>query len=297
MVYCTECSEELSRETITVPATGHSYEAVVTAPTCTEKGYTTYTCTACGDSYTADETEALGHTWDAGVVTKEPTADEEGEMTYTCTVCGETRTETIDKLDAEFAIVTQPADATAYLGQSAVFSVTATGAGLTYQWQYKTTNGTKWFTCTSVTSDTVDTDAITVLARALRNGYQYRCVVTDAEGNTLTSDAATYTVITEVIDITSQPEDVTAAKGSSVTLTTAATSSLGQTLTYQWQYMTATGSKWYNCTATTGEGYNTSAVTLTANKGRNGYQYRCKITDEDGNVAYTDAITLTVTTD
>ena len=40
----------------------HSYEAVVTAPTCTEGGYTTYTC-ACGNSYTADETAALGHDW------------------------------------------------------------------------------------------------------------------------------------------------------------------------------------------------------------------------------------------
>ena len=40
----------------------HVYEAVVTAPTCTEGGYTTYTC-ACGDTYIADETEALGHDW------------------------------------------------------------------------------------------------------------------------------------------------------------------------------------------------------------------------------------------
>ena len=40
----------------------HSYEAVVTEPTCTEGGYTTYTC-SCGDSYVADETAALGHDW------------------------------------------------------------------------------------------------------------------------------------------------------------------------------------------------------------------------------------------
>ena len=40
----------------------HSYTAVVTAPTCTEGGYTTYTC-ECGDSYIADETAALGHSW------------------------------------------------------------------------------------------------------------------------------------------------------------------------------------------------------------------------------------------
>ena len=40
----------------------HQYEAVVTAPTCTEGGYTTYTC-ECGDTYVADETAALGHVW------------------------------------------------------------------------------------------------------------------------------------------------------------------------------------------------------------------------------------------
>ena len=44
------------------PPHTHRYEAVVTAPTCTAGGYTTYTC-ACGDSYIADETEALGHDW------------------------------------------------------------------------------------------------------------------------------------------------------------------------------------------------------------------------------------------
>ena len=49
----------------------HSYEAVVTEPTCTEGGYTTYTC-ECGDTYTADETDALGHSYENGV----------------CTVCG-----------------------------------------------------------------------------------------------------------------------------------------------------------------------------------------------------------------
>ena len=40
----------------------HSYNAVVTEPTCTTGGYTTYTC-ACGESYIADETAALGHEW------------------------------------------------------------------------------------------------------------------------------------------------------------------------------------------------------------------------------------------
>ena len=77
-----------------VEAHEHSYTAVVTAPTCTEKGYTTHTC-SCGDSYVDTYVDALGHAWDNGKVTKEPTATETGVRTFTCTRCGETRTETM----------------------------------------------------------------------------------------------------------------------------------------------------------------------------------------------------------
>ena len=77
-----------------VEAHEHSYTAVVTAPTCTEKGYTTHTC-SCGDSYVDTYTDALGHAWDSGTVTKQPTATETGVRTYTCTRCSATKTETI----------------------------------------------------------------------------------------------------------------------------------------------------------------------------------------------------------
>ena len=72
----------------------HSYKDVVTAPTCTAKGYTTHTC-ACGDSYVDTYVDALGHAWDSGKVTKQPTATETGIRTFTCTRCGETKTESI----------------------------------------------------------------------------------------------------------------------------------------------------------------------------------------------------------
>ena len=77
-----------------VEAHEHSYTAVVTAPTCTEKGYTTHTCD-CGDSYVDTYVDALGHAWDSGTVTKQPTATETGVRTYTCTRCSATKTETI----------------------------------------------------------------------------------------------------------------------------------------------------------------------------------------------------------
>ena len=88
----------------------HSYKDVVTAPTCTAKGYTTHTC-SCGDSYVDTYTDALGHAWDNGKVTKEPTETETGVKTFTCTRCGETKTETIPKLTHEHnynAVVTAP---------------------------------------------------------------------------------------------------------------------------------------------------------------------------------------------
>ncbi len=88
----------------------HSYKDVVTAPTCTEKGYTTHTC-ACGESYRDGYTAALGHAWDNGKVTKEPTETETGIRTYACTRCSATKTETIPKLTHEHsykAVVTAP---------------------------------------------------------------------------------------------------------------------------------------------------------------------------------------------
>jgi hypothetical protein len=44
-----------------VGATGHNYQPKVTKPTCTEGGYTTYTCAGCGDSYVADQVPRLEH--------------------------------------------------------------------------------------------------------------------------------------------------------------------------------------------------------------------------------------------
>lgn len=47
----------------------HSYSTVVTAPTCVDRGYTTYTCT-CGDSYVDNYVNALGHDFVQNVCTR-----------------------------------------------------------------------------------------------------------------------------------------------------------------------------------------------------------------------------------
>ena len=57
-------------------------------PTCESQGYTTWICSKCFDSYVADYTDALGHDYDEGVITKEPLVAFEGEKTFTCRRCG-----------------------------------------------------------------------------------------------------------------------------------------------------------------------------------------------------------------
>ena len=81
---CANCGDILVAQEV-IPALGHSHEAVVTAPTCTAGGYTTYTC-HCGDSYVADEVAAVGHSYDAAVTA--PDCVNGGYTTYTCH-CGD----------------------------------------------------------------------------------------------------------------------------------------------------------------------------------------------------------------
>ena len=96
---CTRCDYSTYEELV---ADGHGYDAVVTAPTCTKGGYTTYTCAGCGDSYVGDEVAALGHDL-IHVEAKAPTTEEEGNIEYWhCQTCqsvwtDEARTEIVTK--------------------------------------------------------------------------------------------------------------------------------------------------------------------------------------------------------
>lgn len=92
---CTGCgcylvpgtSNEL--DTIVIPATGHTYTDVVTPPTCTAEGYTTHTCSVCGDSYVDTKVAALGHDFSVTVPAKPATCKEEGYTEYkVCSRCG-----------------------------------------------------------------------------------------------------------------------------------------------------------------------------------------------------------------
>ncbi|MCD8217253.1 MAG: hypothetical protein LUD01_04280 [Clostridiales bacterium] len=60
----------------------HSYTSDVTEPTCTEKGYTTHTCSNCGASYVDSYVDATGHTNAIHVSAEAATCTEEGNIEY-----------------------------------------------------------------------------------------------------------------------------------------------------------------------------------------------------------------------
>lgn len=72
----------------------HRYAQAVTAPTCTEQGYTTYTC-RCGESYVDNYVEALGHEFTDYVFNNDATYDSDGTKTAACNHAGCLVTDTI----------------------------------------------------------------------------------------------------------------------------------------------------------------------------------------------------------
>lgn len=79
---CSVCNAVYQIETDTLE---HNYTSEVIAPTCTQKGYTLYTCTNCGNSYKDDYTDVIEHSYID--VTVNPTCTERGYTAKRCSVC------------------------------------------------------------------------------------------------------------------------------------------------------------------------------------------------------------------
>ena len=86
-------------------------------------------------------------------------------------------------------ITKQPVDAIAVVSETAVFTVTVSGATpMTYQWQQLKVGETKWTNADNATSA-----SLSVTAYTNRGGRQYRCVITNSLGS-VTSEPATLLV-------------------------------------------------------------------------------------------------------
>ena len=94
---CKDCGATRTETIPLVEKTWHKGDTI--APTCNDKGYTIYVCNQDKNlTEKRDYVDALGHDWNAGVVTKKPTCDETGVKVYTCSHDGATKTEVIPAL-------------------------------------------------------------------------------------------------------------------------------------------------------------------------------------------------------
>lgn len=87
-------------------------------------------------------------------------------------------------------ILTQPVDFVGEIDDLASFLVVAEGEGLTYQWQWKNSQGV-W---RDQDYPSFKVAKLQIQMTASRVGYSYRCRVTDEKGNSVISDAVTMTV-------------------------------------------------------------------------------------------------------
>ncbi len=193
----------------------------------------------------------------------------------------------IETVVAALKITSQPKSVTVAAGQTASFNIVAEGEGLTYQWQLSASNGERWAN-TSLPGN--KTSALTFVAPATYNGRLYRCIVTDAKGNTVTSDAAKLSIggAQSTLKITSQPKSVTVAAGQTVSFNIVAE---GEGLTYQWQLSASNGERWAN---TSLPGNKTSTLAFAAPATYNGRLYRCVVTDAKGNTVTSDAAKISI---
>ena len=171
-------------------------------------------------------------------------------------------------------ITTHPADQTVQAGQTATFSVVASGtAPLSYQWQKNSVDISGATSASYTTPATAKADS----------GALFRCVVTNSAGSATSNAARLIVTSSTTPQITYDPVDQLVAVGQPATFRVFATGA--GTLAYEWQK---------NGTAisgATGASYTVAAAALSDS----GALYRCVVTNASGGVTSSSAM-LKVTT-
>jgi len=169
-------------------------------------------------------------------------------------------------------ITTQPANQTVTAGQTATFSVVASGTGLSYQWRKNGTNISGATSSSYTTPATATTDSGSTFSVAVSNA-----------GGSVNSNNATLTVNAAAVvpSITSQPASPTVTAGQTASFSVAANGTAP--LSYQWR------KNGTNISGATSSSYTTPA-TATADSGST---FSVVVTNSAGSATSNNA-TLTV---
>ena len=108
--------------------------------------------------------------------------------TFTYTIKQDSQTPDVPVVTAP-SITTQPGNATVKAGETATFTIAASGTGLTYQWKIDRNDGNAWVNIDGATAASYTTSTVDISC----NGFKYQCVVSNSAG-TDTSNTAVLTV-------------------------------------------------------------------------------------------------------
>ena len=179
-------------------------------------------------------------------------------------------------------IETQPKARKVTEGEKATFKVKALGEGLTYQWYYKKPGASSF---KKVAAASGKKATFTVTATAAKNGYQYRCKVTNASGSRTSK--------TVKLTVCALPEITSPTKATSRTIKIGDTTTFKVKATgaakYQWYFRTSSTGSWKKITAESGKTANYELKVATRH---NGYQYRCKVSNAAGGYVYSQIFSL-----
>ncbi len=184
------------------------------------------------------------------------------------------------------AIITQPANLSVTVGQTATFTVAASGTPVpTFQWSRSNDGGGTWTAIVGARAATYTTPA-TVIGD---HNAQFRVVVSNSAGSA-TSKAAvlTVTVPTVAPAIGTQPANASVTVGQTATFTAAASGTPAPT--FQWSRSNDAGKTWTAISGATAATYTTAAMVI----GDNNAQFRVVASNSAGN-ATSNAAVLTVT--
>lgn len=210
-------------------------------------------------------------------------------MQYRCKVtdaCANTVYSEVATLTANLktAILTHPLSTTSCRGTEAVFVVTASGTSLTYKWEQSANSGASYTAIAGATNSILLVNKPT----SAMNGNLFRAVVTDACGQSYTSNPATLS-IPFVATVTQQPKDTGVCALTNVTFATNASDPLAL---FQWQKSPAAGGSFTDVIGGIGK----NLIVFLVTKADSGVKYRCRVISLCGDTVYTNTAQLAVYT-
>ena len=197
-------------------------------------------------------------------------------------------------------IITHPKDDTVSIDETGYVSYQVEASGgktpYTYRWQRRTAD-TDWSDLSKTPRSAVEQTINNVDAQVLRispgafsslaeRGYAFRCVVTDADGNSVTSNSAAFFVKTEELRITMQPMSVEAAPRDIAEFRIRAAGGRPP-YRYQWEVSDDTmGWTWIDTLQDTSmyndDGKGLLQVQISGYEWKDHVRYRCVVFDADG---------------